>query len=150
LAEPLAPKLNHQRESYIFFALLAYRDGERTDPVMTPWAQGLSDQDARDLAAALSGPMFDRPPVALVDDPAYPLAARECLWCHGETGIGEFEGMPVLAGQDAAYLARALTAYRDGSRTDPTMAGVAAGLSDDGIDRLAKYYAGHQWLERNR
>lgn len=150
ITEPVAPRLNRQRSSALFFALLDYREGRRTDPTMTGMAAGLSDQDARDLAAALAGEMLDRPPTALIDHPAYAQVARECLWCHGETGIGEFEGMPVLTGQDAAYLARALAGYRDGSRTNPIMTGIAATLTDEQIAQLADYYAGHAWLERNQ
>jgi cytochrome c553 len=147
IRDPRAPKLKHQRRSHIFFALLAYRDGGRQSDVMAPFAQGLSDQDARDLAAYLGGEMFDRPPRARRDRPIYPRTARECLLCHGETGIGEFEGMPVLTGQEPAYLADALAAYRDGRRTDPTMSAVARGIAPEDDRALADYYAAHDWLE---
>jgi len=148
--DPPAPRLHRQRQSYLFHALLAYRDGMRQSDVMAPFAQGLSDQDARDLAAYLSGEMLDQPPRARIDMAAYERTARDCIWCHGETGIGEFEGMPVLTGQEAEYLARALAEYRDGRRTDPTMQDVAKALDPQTSAELAEYYAAHEWLEHPR
>lgn len=145
--EPVAPKLFHQRDSYIFFALRDYRDGARISDIMEPFAQGLSDQDIRDLAVYLSGDMLGRPPKARVDLAIYARITRECTWCHGETGIGELEGMPVLTGQDAQYIESALAAYRDGSRSNRVMAAVAQGVSQDEAKQLGEYYSAHAWLE---
>lgn len=146
--DPPAPKLHRQRQSYVFFALLEYRDGKRQSEIMAPFAGELSDQDARDLAAYLSGDMHDVPPRARTDLPIYGRTASECTWCHGETGIGEFEGMPVLTGQDPAYLELALKEYRAGLRTgEPAMLTVAKDLTDAEISQLAEYYAAHDWLE---
>lgn len=145
---PPAPKLLRQRQSYMVFALADFRDGGRESPIMGPLLEGMSDQDLRDLSAYLSGELHDRPPDANVSHPFYRRAARDCTWCHGETGIGEFEGMPVLAGQDPAYLATALDEYRKGLRHDPTMRTVAATLTEEEAEGLADYYASHEWLER--
>lgn len=145
---PPAPKLRHQRQSYLFFALLEYRDGKRQSDIMAPFASQLSDQDARDLAAYLSGAMHDTPPKARTDMPIYARTTSDCTWCHGETGIGEFESMPVLTGQDPAYLAAALKEYRAGLRTgEPAMLAIAGDLTDAEIEQLAQYYAAHDWLE---
>jgi cytochrome c553 len=147
--DPVAPKLHRQRQSYMFFALLGFRDGGRESAIMGPMVEGLSDQDLRDLSTYLSGELLDRPPDAHVTHPFYRKAARNCAMCHGETGIGEFEGMPVLAGQDASYLAHALEEYRTGIRHDPTMRAVAAKLGAEDAKGLADYYASHRWLERH-
>ena len=144
---PPAPKLLHQRQSYLFFALRAYRGGERESDLMAPFASDLSDQDMRDIAAYQAGDMLDRPPPVRTDSPAYPRTINECISCHGETGIGEFEAMPVLTGQDAAYLETALSEYRSGKRGNPTMRAIASGLSDADIVAFAEYYAAHEWLE---
>ena len=48
---------------------------------------------------------------------------------------------PKLAGQHASYLASTLRAYRDGSRENAIMAGLAAVLSDEDIADLSVYYA---------
>ncbi len=148
--DPPAPRLLHQRQSYLFFALRAYREGERESAVMAPFAAGLSDQDMRDVAAFLSGTMHDRPPRARTDLPIYQRSIAECTWCHGETGIGEFEAMPVLAGQEAAYLQLALAEYRSGTRSNPTMQAVAAELDPQDDAAFAEYYAAHEWLEHGQ
>lgn len=48
---------------------------------------------------------------------------------------------PHLAAQPAAYLGRALRAYRDGQRKHELMSVSARGLSDQDIANLAAYYA---------
>jgi cytochrome c553 len=147
ITDPPAPKLRRQRRSYFFFALLDYRDGRRMSEIMAPLAAGVSDQDARDLAAYLAGDMLDRPPPARRDMAGYTRTVRECILCHGETGIGEYEGIPVLTGQEPAYLEAALAAYRDGRRTDPTMTAVVRNIAPEDDRALADYYAAHAWLE---
>lgn len=145
--EPAAPRLHRQRQSYLFFALAAYRDGGRESAIMQPLVEGMSDQDLRDIAAWVSGEMPDRPPPAATDHPAYARTVRDCTWCHGETGIGELEGTPVLTGQDAAYLVAALEEYRSGARSDPAMRAIASALTPSEMHELADYYAQYGWLE---
>lgn len=48
------PNLAGQKEAYLALQLKAYRDGERQNPLMTPMAQGLSDEDIDNLAAYYS------------------------------------------------------------------------------------------------
>lgn len=64
-----------------------------------------------------------------------------CEACHGADGKGTVPMYPVLAGQYEDYLVHALRAYRDGSRKNVIMAGLAAALSDEDIEDLAAYYA---------
>jgi len=49
---------------------------------------------------------------------------------------------PNLAGQKFAYPVKQLKALRDGTRKDPMMAPMAAGLSDEDINNLAAYFSG--------
>jgi cytochrome c553 len=63
-----------------------------------------------------------------------------CVGCHGANGISMVPTYPNLAGQKAAYTAKQLKAFRDGSRTDPTMNAMSKPLSDADIDNLAAYY----------
>jgi cytochrome c553 len=46
-----------------------------------------------------------------------------------------------ISGQHAAYLAKALQAYKSGERAHPSMRAIAASLSDQDIANLAAYYA---------
>ncbi len=68
--------------------------------------------------------------------------AMVCAACHGADGTSATDMWPNLKGQKAGYLVKQLKAFKDGSRKDPTMAGMAAGLSDDDINNLAAYYSG--------
>ncbi|WP_375058610.1 c-type cytochrome [Zobellella sp. DQSA1] len=49
------PNLAGQKATYAAKQLKAFRDGERNDPVMSPMAKPLSDQDIEDLAAYYAG-----------------------------------------------------------------------------------------------
>ncbi len=64
-----------------------------------------------------------------------------CAACHGAAGISAVPIYPNLAGQKEQYLQIQLKAFRDGSRKNPIMAGMAAPLSDDDIANLAAYYS---------
>ncbi len=68
--------------------------------------------------------------------------ATTCAGCHGANGVSANPLWPNLAGQKEAYLAKQLKAFRDGSRTDPMMGGMAKPLTDADIDNLAAYFSG--------
>jgi cytochrome c553 len=68
-----------------------------------------------------------------------------CIGCHGIVGyqadFPQVYHVPRIAGQDARYIASALTAYRAGDRKHPTMRSIASSLSDQDIADVAAYYA---------
>lgn len=67
--------------------------------------------------------------------------AAVCFACHGKSGISNIPGTPHLAGQERAYLEKALQAYRLGqTRQDPTMTQMAKPLSDQDIKNIAAYF----------
>ena len=49
--------------------------------------------------------------------------------------------VPKLDGQHAAYIVKALRAYKSGERTHPSMRGIAAGLSDQDMADLGAFYS---------
>lgn len=69
-----------------------------------------------------------------------------CEGCHGipgyKTAYPVVYHVPLLGGQQAAYLVKALQAYKSGERSHPSMRGVAAGLTEKDMADLAAYYAG--------
>ncbi len=69
-----------------------------------------------------------------------------CTGCHGipgyKTAFPSVYSVPKLGGQHAAYLVKALQAYKTGERSHPSMRAIAAGLSDADMADLAAYYAG--------
>lgn len=68
--------------------------------------------------------------------------AAACASCHGEAGISPNDIWPSLAGQNAAYLAKILAAYKSGDQNDVAMTPLAKGLSNADIQNLATYYSG--------
>lgn len=81
------------------------------------------------------------PVVSAQDAAAGGRKATACQACHGLDGIAKLPDAPHLAAQSAAYLERALRAYRSGARNHETMSVVAKTLSDDDIRDLAAYYS---------
>jgi len=67
-----------------------------------------------------------------------------CIGCHGipmyKTAFPEVYSVPMIAGQSADYIVKALQAYRAGERSHPTMQGIARGLSDRDMADVAAYY----------
>jgi len=69
-----------------------------------------------------------------------------CIGCHGIPGyqatFPEVHKVPMIAGQNAKYIASALTSYAKGDRKHPTMRGIALPLADRDITEISEYYAG--------
>ncbi|MGQ0698250.1 MAG: c-type cytochrome [Panacagrimonas sp.] len=68
-------------------------------------------------------------------------AAAVCTGCHGARGISANEEWPNIAGQQARYLAKQLTDYREGRRENLIMSQVAKRLGDSEIEALAAYFS---------
>jgi cytochrome c553 len=70
-----------------------------------------------------------------------------CIGCHGIKGyqasVPEVYRVPMISGQNAKYIASALTAYKKGDRKHPTMRGIAASLTDQDIADISAYYEQH-------
>jgi len=73
--------------------------------------------------------------------------AAMCIGCHGIAGyqasFPEVHRVPMISGQNAKYVAAALTAYAKGERKHPTMRGIAASLTEKDIADLAAFYEQH-------
>jgi cytochrome c553 len=68
-----------------------------------------------------------------------------CAACHGATGQGSASvGAPRLAGQNADYMAHALSMFKAGTRVNPVMQPIAQNLSDSDMRQLADYFAAQQ------
>lgn len=154
-ANPEWPNLAGQHEQYIAKQLRAFKAGARQNPLMSPMAMTLSDQDVEDVAAyfaaqALTGLEANPALIPLGQrlyrggDPRTGLPA--CGSCHGPSGSGNpAAAYPSIKGQYATYLAAQLRAYRAGTRkTDPNqmMRNVASTMSDEQIDAVASYVQG--------
>jgi len=90
------------------------------------------------ILVALSGLMALT--VSAADIEAGKAKAAVCAGCHGVDGNSSNGTWPTLAGQHASYLAKQLREFKDGTRVDPTMQGMAALLSDEDIINVAAYF----------
>jgi len=140
------PKLGGQKAAYLVIALRGYRDGTRKHPTMTAQSSSLTDQDIDDIAAYLAS--IGKDTVEQGGSTGGGLEqAVACAACHGQNGISMSPTWPTLAGQHEDYLVHALTQYRDGTRTDPTMVPMAVSLSDNDVELLARYFSRLEGLE---
>lgn len=67
--------------------------------------------------------------------------AVQCSGCHGEKGISSNGQFPILAGQRPTYLQSQLKAFKEGTRTNSMMQGIAAGLTDAEIENVAAFFS---------
>jgi cytochrome c553 len=159
------PKLAGQHAAYIAKQLADFKadtkGSSRSNPVMSPIAKNLNDDDIKNIAAYLSaqapkqgaaknkdtidlGKKIFRAGIAEKNVPA-------CAGCHSATGAGIPNQFPRLAGQHQDYTVTQLKAFRDGGRrvapqgarkNSPQMTTIASRLSDDEIEAVADYVAG--------
>ena len=138
------PSLAGLKPEYFMPALKAYLDGERHGAaIMKNFKLSLTKRDIRNLAAYYSVQQRHRSPLGKHLSQTTPSNAltRTCLGCHGADGNSTHPAMPSLAGQNAAYLIKAMQAYRGGERKNLMMANIAKGLSDKDIEQNATYFA---------
>lgn len=64
-----------------------------------------------------------------------------CAACHGADGNSVAPNFPKLAGQHADYIAKQLKEFKAGERTEATMNGMAAALSEQDMADLGAFYA---------
>ena len=68
-----------------------------------------------------------------------------CVGCHNiagyKTAFPSVYSVPRLDGQHAAYLVKALQAYKSGERQHPSMRAIAASLTDQDMADLAAFYS---------
>jgi cytochrome c553 len=153
---PEWPSLAGQHSSYILKQLKHFKAGERQNPLMTPMAMILSDQDMDDLAAYYASQTLR--PTGETEPSKLELGQRiyragiaskgvpACSGCHGPAGLGiSGAAYPQVGGQSAVYAAAQLRGYKTGERaTDPSsmMRMITAKLTDEEIDAVASYLQG--------
>ncbi len=155
-AVPTFPKLAGQHAGYIAKQLANFKEGKsRSNALMAPQVANLSQQDMADLGAyyAKQSPGMGRADKKLkvLGEKLYRGGNKDkgisaCLACHGPTGAGNSAAkFPLLSGQHADYLAKALKDFRDGNRSNDLngmMRDIAAKMSDAEIAAVASYISG--------
>ena len=156
---PLWPNIAGQSAPYIVAQLNAFREGTRSDPLMSPQAMMLNDEDVSDLAVYFES--LAAPAMAVADADPMKINKAEalyrggdsdsgvaaCLACHGPTGRGNPAAeYPALQGQHATYTAKQLRDFSSGTRKSDgqtrIMRDIAARLDEDDITALASYIQG--------
>lgn len=156
---PIWPSLAGQHPGYIYNQLQAYKNGERLDPGMVGFAQTLSDQDMRDIAAFYASqrlaPKGADPELVSMGEDIYRAGVPErgipaCMACHGPEGHGNYlASYPRIAGQHAEYMLNTMREYAAGTRRSDAsynqmMRNVAELLLEDEIRAVVGYTQGLQ------
>ncbi len=138
-SNPDYPNLAGQDYAYLVKAIKAYADGSRDNAVMKSMVAGMKDQDIQHVAAFYAV----QPPNA--DVAAKVMSAKDwadrCDKCHSAKNDNPAMVVPVIEGQQAAYIEYALKAYRDGKREQSAMHAMGMPLTDADISVIADYYA---------
>ena len=156
-SSPMWPNIAGQNAPYILAQLKAFKDGTRSDPLMSSQAMILSDEDMANLAVyfeSLPGAAQAVADESLLDrgEALYRGGNKDdetsaCLACHGPTGRGNPAARyPALQGQHAAYTAKQLNDYANSARTSDgktrIMQDIAASLNKADIAALSSYVQG--------
>ena len=147
------PKLSAQHEPYTYKQLMNFRTPERANPIMSPIAKALTEQDMHNIAAWLD--KQETKPGAAKNKASIDLGKKiyrggiaeknvpACASCHGANGAGIPAQFARLAGQHQEYTGAQLTAFRAGTRSNSTqMTMISKRLSDDEIAAVSDYIAG--------
>ena len=139
------PSLVGLDPKYLLTAMSAYKSGQRKNELMKSLVSAVGEADMKNIALyfALQKPGKAQTPAA-GDQKAGKEAAASCGGCHGEKGVSSNLSNPSLAGQDAQYLVAALQAYKEGSRSDDSMKGIASALDESAMKNLAAFFANQQ------
>lgn len=141
------PILAGQTPRYLYLQLRDFKEGRRSNELMSPMATNLTREEMRELADYFS--QQKHAPQNFKSDPAKErlgkIKADEtlCTMCH----LGGFAGqneIPRVAGQHYDYIVKQLHDFRDHKRTNDAgnMTSIANTLSDADIENLAHYLCG--------
>ncbi|MDB5838948.1 MAG: cytochrome c, class [Herminiimonas sp.] len=149
----LNPRLAGQHEAYIHKQLVNFKGPERNNPIMTPIAKALTEDEMKNIAAYLdkqaskAGAAKNKETVEL-GKKIYRAGIAEkgvpaCAACHSPSGAGIPNQFARLASQHQEYTAAQLINFRSGARknSDP-MTTISRRLSDEEIQAVADYIAG--------
>ena len=127
-----------QQQSYLVKQLHDYRSGDRDNPIMSPIAKDLAQEDLRKIAAYFAAKNW---PVqhATAASAAPPKGITQCQPCHQPN----FEGgppAPRLAGLSYEYLVAVMRSFAADERTNNgDMPKFMRALTDSERDAMARY-----------
>ena len=127
-----------QQQSYLVKQLHDYRSGDRDNPIMSPIAKGLAQDDLRKIAAYFAAKSWPAQHAAAASA-SPPNGIAQCQPCHQPN----FEGgppAPRLAGLSYEYLVAAMRSFAADERTNNgDMPKFMQALTDSERDAMARY-----------
>jgi len=138
------PVLAGQSDRYLYLQLRDYKEGRRSNPIMSGIAAGLEKQDMKDLAAYFSKQKQERTgfksEMPRVEAGAKKAEESLCAMCHLGGMKGQNE-VPRLAGQHPDYIITQLKSFKARERTNDAgnMTSLAQTLSEEDMLNLAHW-----------
>ncbi len=153
---PNFPKLAGQGERYLLKQMHDIKSGARPVVEMTGMLDAMTEQDLADIAAwyaSQKGTIGAADPALVEHGEALYRGGKlvdgvpACTGCHSPNGEGlDLAVYPKLNGQHADYIAKQLTDFREGNRTNDgdamIMRSIATKLSNKDIKALSSYING--------
>jgi cytochrome c553 len=135
------PPIWGQQQSYLMKQMHDYRSGDRDNPIMSPIAKGLAQEDLRKFAAYFAAKSWPARNAAAVSA-SPPNGIAQCQPCHQPN----FEGgppAPRLAGLSYEYLVASMRGFATDERTNNgDMPKFMHALTDSQRDAMARYLSG--------
>jgi cytochrome c553 len=132
------PVIWGQERSYLFKQMRDYRNGERDNPIMSPIAKGLAEEDLRKIASYFAVKSWPAKNAAAASAPP-PKGIAQCQPCHQPN----FQGgppAPRLAGLSYEYLLASMHSFAADQRTNNgDMPKFMQMLTDSERDAIARY-----------
>jgi cytochrome c553 len=159
------PRLAGLNGKYIEQQLKNFRAGKRSNPIMQPIAELLTDTEVPQIAAYYSAlpipasasqgvdPALLRKGEIIATRGDWSHEIPACFQCHGPNGQGIEPHFPAIYGQHALYISNQIAAWKSGTRTnDPSglMKSVADKLSADQIEAVSVYLSNQQSTNGNQ
>jgi cytochrome c553 len=138
------PVLAGQSDRYLYLQLRDYKEGRRSNPIMSGIAAGMEKQDMKDLAAYFSKQKQERTgfksEMPRVEAGAKTAEESLCAMCHLGGMKGQNE-VPRLAGQHPDYIITQLKSFKARERTNDAgnMTSLAQTLSEEDMLNLAHW-----------
>ena len=130
-----------QQQSYLVKQLHDYRSGDRDDPIMSPIAKQLAQEDLRKIAAYFAAKSWPVQSTAAATVPP-PTGIAQCQPCHQPNFAGG-PPAPRLAGLSYEYLLASMRSFAVNARTNnEDMPKFMRALADGELEAMARYLSG--------
>lgn len=141
------PKVGGQVAAYTVAALTAYKTSNRPHRTMMANTYDFSAQTIENIAAYLATATGGSAKAIANGGDAKKgkELAASCLTCHNDDNSAGASN-PILSGQHANYMERAMQEYQSGKRKNALMQSMVQGLSEDEIKDIAAYFTSQKGL----